>query len=157
VKVSEMIPKRKQWKNWSLPSKYAAVGLCISLIALIITIIFQVIFPPATKHQVKEVDEKVSSVSKQFSSFSKQLSSFSKQIETLKWEIIAQNLSENEVENQLDKEFRKVFLKEKKEALRLYNAGVVAYDHNHFKNALSYFSKALQVVEISAFHFSKFS
>ena len=33
-----MLPKIKQWKNWSLPSKYTTIGLVVSLISLAFTI-----------------------------------------------------------------------------------------------------------------------
>ena len=33
-----MLPSRKQWKNWTLPSKYSALGLLAGIIGLILTL-----------------------------------------------------------------------------------------------------------------------
>ncbi len=143
-----MIPQKKQWKKWSLPSKLTAIGTFIGLIALIITIIyilisfiFQRINPPATRHQVNEVVKEVKEI--------KQLA-------------LSGNFSENRVEIQLDKELApafkeltQAFQKKKQEALKLYREGIVFFDHNLYKKALSKFSKALKIIEIPAFHFSR--
>ena len=41
--LNNMIPNRKQWKKWTLPSKLTAIGAYIGVIGLIITIIWLLI------------------------------------------------------------------------------------------------------------------
>lgn len=33
-----MLPTIKQWKNWSLPSKYTAIGLCLTIASLVVAL-----------------------------------------------------------------------------------------------------------------------
>ncbi|MCG7964822.1 MAG: hypothetical protein N0E54_19130 [Candidatus Thiodiazotropha taylori] len=45
-----MIPTRKQWQQWSLPSKYTALGLVLGIIGIAIAV-FSITYIPNEKRQ----------------------------------------------------------------------------------------------------------
>lgn len=48
-----MIPSKSQWKSWSLPSKYSAIGLIVGVLSLLVALVY----PISPNHENRKVIE----------------------------------------------------------------------------------------------------
>jgi tetratricopeptide (TPR) repeat protein len=76
-------------------------------------------------------------------------------------EIVAQYIGEKpknppakEVKSEIEKELKAAFEKQEKKALELYELGDSAYDNNQFKEAITHFKAALEIVKTPSIYFS---
>ena len=60
--------------------------------------------------------------------------------------------SQQEVENEIDRQFKAEFAKKKKRALEKYQKGINAFNGNKFKIAIIHFEKAIEVLAIPSFY-----
>ena len=60
-----------------------------------------------------------------------------------------------EVKTEIEKELQAAFKKKETEALELYEKGNAAYDNNQFKEAISFLTAAVEIVETASFHFAR--
>lgn len=126
----ELIPTRKQWKKWSLPSKLTAIGAYVGIIALVVTIVFEIYNnKPATKKDVEEI------INAKIDAFEAKLF----------------EPAQSDIEKEIDREFAGEFQKKKKLAIELYNKGLSAYNRNESDVAIIFLEKAINVFEIPSF------
>lgn len=53
-----MLPKAKQWQNWSLPSKYSAIGVALAILGILFSI-FQYLSSGDEEEILKKINEEV--------------------------------------------------------------------------------------------------
>ena len=49
-----LLPTKRQWKNWSLPSKLTAIGAYAGILALVLTVVLQLLLKGDSTRKVLE-------------------------------------------------------------------------------------------------------
>ena len=147
----------KEWTLWSVPIAIALIALLFAIFAYF-----------NKRGRCKTIVVKKSIAYGLFITFAvyafglltvvewepKEVPATKKDISQLKYDILntLSKPTQQEVENEIDRQFKDEFAKKKKRALEKYQKGINAFNGNKFKIAISHFEGAIEIFAIPSFY-----
>jgi tetratricopeptide (TPR) repeat protein len=128
-------PHKKQWKNWSLPSKLTAISALLAILSISLYFLektFDLISYLRSPPQPVATEKYIDNIFRDY------------------FGEIPKNPTDEEVKSDIEKELNRA----SDQALELYRIGNSAYYNNRFREAINSFKAALEIVKIPSLYLS---